>query len=46
MSQLRKPLLGLMAALIALFATVILTSRTGAGHDSAVAERAALGPRA
>ena len=46
MNRLRKPLLGLMAALIALFATMILTGGADGEGGRAVAERTAPGPSA
>ena len=46
MNQIRKPLLGLMAALIALFAVVALTGGSENSGAGPIAERPAPGPSA
>ena len=46
MNDLRKPLAGLVAALIALAATIVYVSRSEDPDRGAVAERTAPGPRA
>jgi hypothetical protein len=45
MTQLRKPLIALAAALAALIAVIVINNREAARHD-AVAEQTASGPRA